>query len=126
MLSVILVAGTVYAITTFTTITSLNVSEPLTVSPQTQTLTVFAGDTQTYSVSISNAASFSILVKFSAQITSGDSGFIAVTWTFDHTTLVPSPFNLLGGQSVTIHVHVAVDPAATPGSRVITNTVMKA
>lgn len=135
MLSVVLAAGMVYAIASFQTVANLTVNEPLTVTPASVPLTIFAGDCATYNVIISNAASFQIGVTFSTAVTTvptgGSAADVTRSATFDGTTLTPSTIFLVplatasGPGLATINVAACVDSAATPGDYVITNTVTK-
>ena len=138
MLAIVLAAGSVYAIATFQTVVTLNVVEPISVSPQTLTLNnAYAGSSQPYQVSICNKANFAIPVTFDSSVTAvpqgGNSNDIQLKATqSDGTTALPSPITVppvsdtASNGCFQVLVTIAIQSSAISGAYVITNTVTKA
>jgi len=137
MLAIVLAAGSVYAITSFQNVVTVNVVEPISVNPSTTTINnAFAGSSQPYQVQICNKANFAIPVTFSAQVGSAPSGGnpadISLRLTqADGATPLPSPITVPpasdpSGGCTTVLVTVSIGSQAAAGAYSITNTVTKA
>ena len=99
---------------------SLTVGEPLSVSPETVSISLYAGESDTITYTITNAASVTINADISASVTVFPGGGSAgdVTLTF------PSTVAAANGDT-TFDLDISVDQGAVAGSYTIQVTVMR-
>jgi len=117
-----LIAAMVYAVVTLGPFqVNLTVGEPLSVSPETVTLSLYAGESDTETYTISNAASVTINVVVIASVTAFPTGGSAADVTLNY----PSNQAVDAFSDATFDLEISIAQGAVAGSYTIEVTVSR-